>query len=62
MKIEQLHGLVHAAETGTDKPGSIDVALVGRDGTTLNVFRIEEVYVDYEHGLLNIVFDQSKKV
>lgn len=60
MKTNVLHDLIHGAETANSGP--LDVAIVGRDGDKFNVFRIDEIYVDTEHGLVNIVFDQSKEV
>ena len=60
MKTNVLHDLIHGAENANG--GQLDVAIVGRDGDKFNVFRIDEVYVDTEHGLVNIVFDQSKEV
>lgn len=60
MKTNVLHDLIHGAENVNGEP--LDVAIVGRDGDKFNVFRIDEIYVDTEHGLVNIVFDQSKEV
>ena len=60
MKTNVLHDLIHGAENANDGP--LDVAIVGRDGDKFNVFCIDEIYVDTEHGLVNIVFDQSKEV
>lgn len=60
MKTNVLHDLIHGAENANSVP--LDVAIVGRDGDKFNVFRIDEIYVDTERGLVNIVFDQSKEV
>lgn len=61
MKLAALHRLIHAAETAAPEQ-SFDVALIGQDGVRLTVFRIDEVFVDEEAGLINIVFDSTAPV
>lgn len=60
MRASELHTIIHTAELGAKE--DLDVALVGRDGEKLSVFRIAEVYIDNHHGLLNIVFESKKEV
>lgn len=59
LNLDTLHGIIDAAQS-ENRDTEFNVALV--DEKDMGVYRISEVYVDADNGIISLVFDSNKRV